>query len=1386
MSDQNNGKAERGSIFNGISRWVIGALLGVVTLSTANAVFPPHPSYRTNAPITGQMLSGEGGAIVGLQGTRDYFTATNRYFLWNTTNRWVVINDSTDPSYTDTNTYAYRQTNDWAGTDPAEISAANNFNTLYTFFRVAYGRDGFDRNGAMASLHVHAQSYNNIPSFYGGQLGFSFGDGSPGMDGPSSVLDLCGWVYADAMIQNDLLYIGGQYGGALQISFCNIFGFLSEYYNQPDNLAAYPSVTPGQSDWLIGEDMKLNFVAIYDIRNPTNNLVERPRTNSFSGVSNGSDFDSGIQDTVFYYLCQGGSWTVKPLSTNIVGLLTNEVQAIGIDAAGRIAYRALTKYFTQNMDFLTARRAWVQAADDSDSSGQTTNAVESVMRAWAAVGVPDPAQIIYPGSGFVAGGEYPLGPYLPSQKTYWVFNNSLSNNEWAVSSSVPWIVVSADSLSITGRSYANENVSTNIRVSFNSGDIISMGEGYYTSSIIFTNMTISNAYFRNVTVGGVRNYQSIPTVYSWRTPASPPTYLPLSDDQVSGPISVPFANGWRFFAEKRTQVYIGANGLMGINPANMGLKTNSFLARIDTPNGIVAPLWDDWVPTTSSTSIFYFVRGTAPNREWVVTWNDMHHALSIDTRASFQVVIPEAATNCNNDILFQYRTITDSGEFGAGRSATIGVEDRLGFVGGMYSSNGTHWITSQRAILYSTNPPPVDTVPPTGEIVMESFSLAASSAVYVVRFSESVTGLALSDFDLSGSTAGGVAAKLEGAGMVYRLTVSDFLPLGTLSVGLPSGSVLDEAGLPNAVAIEPVIYIIPIQSKNPTEDFEGALEFWRKPTNNYANAWRDVWRQGVLPATNPPGYSYSGSQVLMAVVTNTDLPLDSWFESPEFSVGTNPIIQFAVWYDTQARLTVEAYDGTTWRNVTPGAGWTGSSYYWLPQQVALDNALFANRAIRVRFRLVGSDSVGIRAAVDAFQLVDGLNPGVYVLSYAPTNLLPSSVNPISYTIYNSSSSTVFGAVGFRSVADPGVTFLGPVVIDYGDLLPGDIQSVNVNIGVGALVELQGNKVSLFHSVTATVGRVGADVLDFTVIGATDQLGINRLTVKGGIVTNGLSLPLFGDGSLNSCVYQILDAGPDGIINPPSTNGAPTGDDQILYSITPMGNFAFGRFGDGAVPENAGYFESLFELFDPIPLYRSVYARAWDSDNFGTATAYGNSALVELATNGSQTVNFGEWGVGSAISNLASTGLITVSNTPLEGGTTLGGGNFAIGTLQSISATPNLFWRFVKWTDGDSNNPRSVLITSVGSNYVAEFTKELIPILISQIRSKGFSLSWNGTNQGVYRVETATNVAFFPTNNWSAAPGPLVTSLLNGVVVWTNPVTVTNTPQFWRVQWINAP
>lgn len=1758
MSDLKMRKAEGGSILKSICRWGIAALWGAVTLTKTEAVFPPHPSYSAPAAISGQILSGEGGAVVNLGGTVDYFTATNKFFLWNKTNRWVILNNSTDPIYFDTNTYAYRLTNAWANTDPAEISAAYNFDIVRSFDKKFWGHDSFDGNGAILKINVHALTGENTPSFAGGQ--FWLGDGTPFVDGPAGVLDLCGAAYADAMITS--LFDGYRLNPeSFQISFCNIFAFLAEYHNQSNNLAAYPLVTHGASDWYIGEDMKLDHRAIYDMRNPGNGLVAIPRLSVYPPLLYSTPEEiSGIQDAVFFYMAQ-----------------TYLGNGIGIDAAGQIAYRALTQYFNPGyMSFLNARKAWLQAADDLDFTGLSTNGVASAMIAWDLAGVPDPAHNntallpvlldVFSASDFLAGGLYPLGPIAPTQKIYWVFNPNMSNETWKVTSSVPWAVVAPTLFDVVAKSY------TNVNVSLDTNQWPGLGEGYFSGSILFTNVTLSNKVMqtRNITVGFVHNYQPAPAVYSWRTPTSAPTYLPLGEDQVSGPISVPFTNGWRFFAERRNQFYVGANGVMGVNPAGMDGKQHGVFPRTDAPNGLLAPLWDDWVPATSSTSIFYFVRGTVSNHEWVVTWNDLRHYSDPNARASFQVVISEAPTNRNNQILFQYRTLTDQGQHGAGRSATVGIEDRLGYVGGMYSSNGSRWVAGERAILYLTNPPP-DVVAPTGEIVLESMSLASSSAVYVVRFSESVTNLTLSDFEVTG-TALGSAVALEGAGMVYRVTIGGLEPYGTLFVGISTNAVFDEAGHPNGAPVGPYPYTIPMQSKNPADDFETGSEFWSKPVTNYANALRDVWQRGTVPATNLPGFAYLGTQAWMAVVTNDDffpIPQDAWVESAQYQVGTNPEILFSVWYDTQSRLIVEAYDGTTWRNVTPddiwegwinadlGDAWTGQSYYWFPRRVALDSAIFGNRKIRVRFRLVGYDEPGIRAYIDSFQVVDALNPGVYIMNYTPTNLTPSAVTPVNYTIYNSYTTTVYGAVGLRSISDPGVTLASPMSAVYGDLAPGALQAESVDLNVGSAAQFQAATVRLLHTVTNGSGRVGADVLDFTVLGVTNDLGICRLIARGGVVTNWMGQPLYGDGSFYSCIYQIIDAGADLVISSPTTNGTPTGDDQLLYVISPLGISSFGRIGDAAASD-AGRFEAFTELFYPIPTNRLIYARAWDSDNFGTAIAYGDSSLVKLATNGSQMVEFGDWVVGTAIkpdqdtdgdsipdgycvthalnarwtveslvsgmdfkrtigtggtgrdqfqspvrvvtterfmfvldnggsslqvwnlttltniyrytngfsqpyglaldprpgtnrvaiadtgkdriqvlqfdpvtgtnwtwlfdlgsrgsadgqlykpsgvaigpdgsfyvadtrpdwdaghsrisvfdqsgafitnwatysavnrpydtavtpggvlyivnteSHMASgytavdtpvwnvgvwgvvsngpayfntprgvqngiadrvyvadtlnhrikvydsTGLlqlvageagagpgqlntpwdiwpstndnriyvadtangriqiftsridrdrdgmddvwedavgldssvndalapwgiddlsnigayrlglqpgeglekslsvITVSATPVEGGMGLGGGSFAVGSFQSITAAPSLFWRFSQWTDGDSNNPRSVSVPAVGSNYVAKFEKDLAPITLNRFLFVGQNLSWNATNQGVYSLEYSTNLAVLSTSKWTTVPGPAITSIVNGFLVWTNTLPITNNPVFYRVKWINAP
>jgi hypothetical protein len=149
-------------------------------------------------------------------------------------------------------------------------------------------------------------------------------------------------------------------------------------------------------------------------------------------------------------------------------------------------------------------------------------------------------------------------------------------------------------------------------------------------------------------------------------------------------------------------------------------------------------------------------------------------------------------------------------------------------------------------------------------------------------------------------------------------------------------------------------------------------------------------------------------------------------------------------------------------------------------------------------------------------------------------------------------------------------------------------------------------------------------------------------------------------------------------------------------------------------------------------------------------------------------------------------VITVSATPVEGGSGLGSGSFAVGTFQSITAAPSLFWRFSQWTDGDSNNPRSVSVPAVGSNYVAKFEKDLAPITLNRFLFVGQNLSWNATNQGVYSLEYSTNLAVISTSKWTTVPGPAITSIVNGFLVWTNTLPITNNPVFYRVKWINAP
>ena len=63
--------------------------------------------------------------------------------------------------------------------------------------------------------------------------------------------------------------------------------------------------------------------------------------------------------------------------------------------------------------------------------------------------------------------------------------------------------------------------------------------------------------------------------------------------------------------------------------------------------------------------------------------------------------------------------------------------------------------------------------------------------------------------------------------------------------------------------------------------------------------------------------------------------------------------------------------------------------------------------------------------------------------------------------------------------------------------------------------------------------------------------------------------------------------------------------------------------------------------------------------------------------------------------------ITVSSANENMGTVSGGGEYAFGTQVTITATPNQGYRFVRWTDDNTNNPRTITATT-NATYIATF------------------------------------------------------------------------------------
>jgi hypothetical protein len=197
-----------------------------------------------------------------------------------------------------------------------------------------------------------------------------------------------------------------------------------------------------------------------------------------------------------------------------------------------------------------------------------------------------------------------------------------------------------------------------------------------------------------------------PAPYAW-VPTNGMAAITLADNGVSTARALPFT--FRFGGRDYTNIYIGANGIIGFTNSGLSLTGNMDMPTSAAPNAIVCPLWDDLNPAAGG-RVWFGIVGVAPYRSAVVSWVDVPHFVTAggQTRFTFQALLHESG-----QIGFQYALVQNGNpNYVRGKSATIGVEDFMGAVAAKYSYNGEQPVTNNQAIVFvpDGSSPPIPTL----------------------------------------------------------------------------------------------------------------------------------------------------------------------------------------------------------------------------------------------------------------------------------------------------------------------------------------------------------------------------------------------------------------------------------------------------------------------------------------------------------------------------------------------------------------------------------------------------------------------------------------------------------------------------------------------------
>ncbi|QTA92761.1 M4 family metallopeptidase [Desulfonema magnum] len=270
-----------------------------------------------------------------------------------------------DAAQGDSELYPITSSSPDSGWDPAGISAAYHTRRVHDYYRNTFGRNGIDDENMnyMVVLHL-LRDYPG--AFWNGKF-VCLGDGDRRkFSSLATGLDVIAHEIQHGVTQFTANLIYENQSGALNEAYSDIFACMID-----------------RDDWTVGEDVTLQ--SPYYLRSlvnpalgvsslPTKMSEYRNLPNTEDGDNGGVHINMGIPARAAYLVAEG-------LSAEGLG------SSIGRDKTEQIFYRALTTYLQASSQFLDARYATIQAAEDLHGAGSPE--VGAVQAAWDAVEVYD-------------------------------------------------------------------------------------------------------------------------------------------------------------------------------------------------------------------------------------------------------------------------------------------------------------------------------------------------------------------------------------------------------------------------------------------------------------------------------------------------------------------------------------------------------------------------------------------------------------------------------------------------------------------------------------------------------------------------------------------------------------------------------------------------------------------------------------------------------------------------------------------------------------------------------------------------------------------------------------------------------------------------------------